>query len=74
MQAGTLIEALAVQRRLELAEAFVDAWEVGPKWRERLESGMERIGEAQDALRDSLARWLDSRRGKARELSESLPF
>ena len=43
MQADVLIEALAVQRRLELAESFVDAWKVGAKWRERLERVLERI-------------------------------
>ncbi len=44
-QASALITALAESRPLELAEAWDDAWAVGPRWREKLESGAARLGE-----------------------------
>jgi hypothetical protein len=33
MQAGTLIEALACKRPIELAEAWQEAWKAGPRWK-----------------------------------------
>jgi len=74
MQAGILIETLKRQRPLELADAFVDAWNVGPRWREHLEAGEERLTDIQSsALNGVLRRWLNSRRSKGRELVEPLP-
>jgi hypothetical protein len=43
LQAETLMEALAVKRPLELASVWRAAWEVGPRWREKLEAGRERM-------------------------------
>jgi hypothetical protein len=53
MQAGALISALAAKRPLELAEAWQAAWDVGPRWREKLESGRARLPEAPRAALDS---------------------
>jgi hypothetical protein len=44
-QAGALIEALASKRPFELAEAWEDAWAVGPQWRGKLESGAARLSD-----------------------------
>ena len=77
MQAGVLIETLAVKRRLDLAEAFVDAWKVGPKWRERLEGGLERItDDARGALGHSIDRFRNTKRGGQvlNDLAEPLPL
>jgi hypothetical protein len=52
MQAGTLIAALASKRPLELAEAWQTAWQVGPRWREKLESGRARLVQASRAALD----------------------
>jgi hypothetical protein len=43
LQAETLMEGLAVKRPVELASAWRAAWEVGPRWREKLEAGRERL-------------------------------
>jgi hypothetical protein len=53
VQAGTLIMALAKRRPLELGEAWLEAWSVGPRWREKLDAGVQRLSEAQ---RNELAR------------------
>ena len=45
MQAEMLIEALAKRRPRELADAWRTAWETGPRWREKLEAGRERLSE-----------------------------
>jgi hypothetical protein len=56
-QAEMLINVLAVRRPLELADAWLTAWDSGPKWRDKLERGVERLpGPARDTLRDVLAR------------------
>lgn len=57
VQAGGLIDALAVRRPLELAEAWTEAWAVGDKWKEKLTRGRERLPEQQrKALVDTLDR------------------
>jgi len=43
LQASTLIEALAVKRPIELASSWKTAWDTGPRWREKLEAGRERL-------------------------------
>jgi hypothetical protein len=43
LQAGILIEALAVRRPLELASAWQAAWKSGTRWRAKLEAGRERL-------------------------------
>lgn len=43
MQAGALIRALSEKRPIELAQAWQIAWDSGPRWREKLQSGFERL-------------------------------
>lgn len=63
LQASILIEALRKKRPLELAKAWNTAWDAGPRWREKLESGRERLPEeARAALGDVLTRASESRR------------
>jgi hypothetical protein len=51
-QAGALIMALKERRPLELAESWAEAWNRGPKWREKLALGRARLSkEAQTTLR-----------------------
>ncbi len=52
LQSATLIEALAKKRPRELANAWHMAWDTGPKWREKLEDGKERLP---SDIRDLLA-------------------
>ena len=50
-QADTLIQILAKKRPLELAEAWQTAWNMGDRWREKLEKGRVRLSDdAQQAL------------------------
>lgn len=57
VQAAALIQALATKRPLELANAWQTAWNAGPRWREKLESGRERLpGEAVAVVEDVLQR------------------
>jgi hypothetical protein len=44
-QAGTLIMATAMRRPLELGEAWLEAWNVGPRWREKLDAGVQRLSD-----------------------------
>lgn len=63
LQASLLIEALRKKRPLELAKAWNVAWDAGPRWREKLESGRERLPEeTKTALDDTLARATESQR------------
>ena len=51
LQAATLIEALAALRPLELAKSWYEAWDTGPRWKEKLETGQARLAtEHQDML------------------------
>ena len=43
VQSAALIEALAVKRPRELANAWHTAWNTGPRWRAKLEDGKERL-------------------------------
>lgn len=52
VQAETLIEVLAARRPAEFAKAWRQAWEAGPRWREKLAAGRERLSAA---ARESLA-------------------
>jgi hypothetical protein len=50
-QAEQLIHLLRTRRPIELAEAWEAAWETGDRWREKLQSGRERLSDvANDAL------------------------
>lgn len=50
-QAEILIDALATRRPAELAASWRKAWDVGPQWRKKLESGRARLsGDAQATL------------------------
>jgi hypothetical protein len=49
VQAGTLIIATAKRRPLELGEAWLEAWDVGPRWREKLDAGRQRLSELERA-------------------------
>lgn len=49
LQAGTLIMATGKRRPLELGEAWLEAWGVGPRWREKLDAGLQRLSEEQRA-------------------------
>ena len=46
-QAGALILASAKRRPLELGEVWLEAWNVGPRWREKLDAGVQRLSEAE---------------------------
>ena len=51
VQAHTLIQALAVRRPAELARAWTAAWDTGPRWREKLEAGRQRLpGDSREIL------------------------
>ncbi len=50
LQASALIGALATRRPLELAEAWQTAWTTGPRWKEKLEAGRQRLPEAAQSL------------------------
>lgn len=50
-QADQLIQVLQSRRPIELAEAWQAAWDTGDRWREKLQSGRERLSTpANDAL------------------------
>ena len=51
-QAAGLIDALAVRRPLELAEAWGEAWQTGERWREKLTRGKARLTTDQRRLLD----------------------
>jgi hypothetical protein len=56
-QSATLIEGLHAKRPLELADAWQIAWDAGPRWREKLEAGRERLPTpAKELLEDVLQR------------------
>ena len=56
-QAAALIDALSERRPIELAEAWMDAWEVGDRWRDKLTRGRERLpAERQKQLASVIAR------------------
>jgi hypothetical protein len=62
LQAAVLIEALQKRRPLELADAWQVAWDTGPQWKKKLESGRERLSEtARAALEDVLRRAAESK-------------
>jgi hypothetical protein len=66
-QVATLIEALAVKRPLELAAAWQSAWDVGPRWRAKLEAGRERLPAlVRDTFADVIARTRESRKRRRR--------
>jgi hypothetical protein len=67
LQAETLIEALAVKRPLELAKAWQIAWDTGPRWREKLDFGRERLSQtAGQSLEDVMER-AEKRKKRRRE-------
>ena len=54
-QASQLIAALSASRALDLAEAWIEAWERGPSWKEALTAGLLNAGEETAArLKESL--------------------
>jgi len=62
-QAATLISALAKHRPLELANAWETAWNEGPRWREKMESGRERLPkEVTETLEAVLRRSAESKK------------
>ena len=46
-QAGILIEAMAPRRHHDLADAWIEAWSRGPKWRSALVEGLSRLPDEQ---------------------------
>lgn len=57
-QSAILIQALVSRRPIELARSWTEAWDRGPKWREKLEAGRARLPKAaQEALSTALARF-----------------
>ena len=54
-QAAFLILALAEDRPDDLAEAYCDARESGPRWRARLDASLDRLPETQDVLASLIA-------------------
>ena len=71
VQAHTLIQALAMRRPAELARAWRAAWDTGPRWREKLDAGRQRLPSESRALLDGLVdrRRTRSRRKKSASLS-----
>ncbi len=64
-QAETLLAALRRQRPLELADAWREAWETGPRWREKMDAGRERLSDdGRAAIDDVLARSKIRRSGR----------
>jgi hypothetical protein len=49
-QASILIEVLAARRPLELAKAWQTAWDTGPRWRGKLESGRARLDDVHEEI------------------------
>lgn len=49
-QAGILIEAMAPRRHHDLADAWIEAWGRGPKWRAALVEGRSRLPEDQRGM------------------------
>jgi hypothetical protein len=67
LQASILVQALQKRRPLELADAWQTAWDAGPRWREKLESGRERLpDETRTALADVLERAAQSKRRRGK--------
>ena len=60
VQAGTLVLATAKRRPLELGEAWQEAWRVGPRWREKLDAGVQRLS---DTERSELTRAIELAEG-----------
>jgi hypothetical protein len=54
-QAAILIDALAIRRPRELAEAWKTAWSAGKEWRRKLESGQARLPSDAQAMLKSAA-------------------
>lgn len=54
LQASALIRILSSVRPIELAQAWEDAWSVGPRWRERLDAGRARLDRDVDLLLESV--------------------
>ena len=66
-QASMLIEALSIKRPLELASSWLAAWNTGPRWREKLDAGRERLPEpVRQALDQVLDRATARRKGRRR--------
>lgn len=66
-QASSLINVLADRRPLELAEAWIDAWQVGKRWQDKLELGRNRLTQSdQDVLHSVLEKARTSRKSKLR--------
>jgi hypothetical protein len=62
-QAALLIHALAKRRPLELADAWRTAWDMGARWREKLEAGRARLPDAANqSLTDTLTRSAESKK------------
>ena len=73
VQAGTLITATARRRPLDLGEAWLEAWTIGPRWREKLDAGRQRLS---DGERAELSRVVElaegaEQRGVARKPKDS---
>jgi hypothetical protein len=67
LQAATLIEALEKRRPLDLANAWQTAWNEGPRWKDKLESGRERLPEEiRAALASVLHRASESKRRRGK--------
>jgi hypothetical protein len=72
MQASTLIAALSTRRPLELAEAWEVAWATGPRWREKLQKGRERLEpEVSELIDDVLARSRKAREQRQKRRSKT---
>jgi hypothetical protein len=56
LQASALIAALNEKRPLELAEAWAEAWNRGPRWRNKLKQGRARLPKAARAYLDGRVR------------------
>jgi hypothetical protein len=73
-QAGILIEALAKRRPLELAKSWETAWQAGPRWREKLLAGGERLSAEQRSILDGvLHRAAKIKKGKSPASRPSAP-
>jgi hypothetical protein len=74
IQAATLINALAKCRPLELANSWQVAWNSGPRWRDKLDSGRERLPkDSVEAIEDVLRRAEESKKRRRRSHAGTAP-
>ena len=72
-QASALITALNEKRPLELAEAWTEAWNRGPRWREKLKLGRARLPKVRAPTWTTCSRCREGRPSAARRGLTTVP-